>query len=376
MSAKGYRPTDDDRVTANTDILGDLPQRHAREDLIPIIARKSQNASNVDPIYFEYFQRIKTGRRCSCFEIETDPAGICPVCFGTGIVGGYNKRGTKTEVFDVTYPNVAAANVTPDYNHPTRPIFWSLVKSAVFGTVDFEVHLKSNIGVLDLLDIKDYQPAGTSISYYLRSPSETDFITLTDESLRVRLGQQKLLFRIEMKRVSPSAPLPKLVSIRMAYRLIANTEVRVNLPRVRESLTLEELGIYQSFSGQTFWLDNTLKNVSAEDWMYNTLDGTRWKITEVSDNKPHGILTSWDLTARLIHSQEGYYIVPLGKTVEKKLPEFVKSIQTDQEDQEFLLKSNANHLRKPGNRAETPTSDGPSVTVPGQPDVSTPKREV
>jgi hypothetical protein len=376
VSAKGYRPTDDDRVTANTDILGDLPQRHAREDLIPIIARKSQNASNVDPIYFEYFQRVKTGRRCSCFEIETDPAGICPVCFGTGIVGGYNKRGTKTEVFDVTYPNVAAANATPDYNQPTRPVYWSLIKSAVFGTIDFEVGLKTNIGVLDLLDIKDYQPTGTSIAYYVRSPSEADFTTLTEDSLRVRLGQQKLFFRVEMKRVSPVAQLPKLVSIRIAYRLIVNTEIRVNIPRVRESLALEEFGIYQSFSGQTFWLDNTLKNVSAEDWMYNTLDGTRWKVTEVSDNKPHGILTSWDLTARLIHSQEGYYIVPLGKTVEKKLPEFVKSIQTDQEDQDFFLKSNANHLRRPGNRAETSRSDGPHVTPPGQTDVSEPKREV
>lgn len=376
MSAKGYRPEDTDRVTANTDILGDLPQRHAREDLIPIIARKSQNASNVEPVYFEYFQRIKTGRRCSCFEIETDPAGICPVCYGTGIVGGYNKRGTKTEVFDVTFPNTACANTTPDYNQPTRPTYWSLVKSSVFGTIDFHLDLKQNIGQLDVLEIKDFAPVGTSINYYIRSPAEADFTSLTEEALQVRLGQRRLYFRIEMKRSSPAAALPKLVSIRFAYRLIVRTELRVNIPRVRESLTLEELGIYQSFSDQTFWLDNTLKNVSNEDWMYNTLDGTRWKIKEVSDNKPHGILTSWDLTARLVTASEKYYRVPLGKTVDKKLPEFVKSIQTDQEEDQFFLKSHENHLRTPGNRAETPRSDGPHVTTPGQTEVSEPKREV
>lgn len=376
MSAKVYRPEDADRVTANTDILGDLPQRHAREDLIPIIARKSQNASNVEPVYFEFFQRIKTGRRCSCFEIETEPSGVCKVCFGQGIVGGFNKRGTKTEVFDVTYPNTACANVAPDYSNPSRPIYWSLTKSATFGTVDFEMDIKQNLGQLDLFNIQDYTPEGTSIAYYVRSPSETDFSVLTEESLRVRLGQRRLFFRIEMKRASPRSSLPKLICMRIAYRLVTHTALRVNIPRVQESLTLEELGIYQSFSDQTFWLDNTLKNVSNEDWMYNTLDGTRWKIKVVSDNKPHGILTSWDLTARLILPIEGYALVPIGKTVDKKLPEFIKSIQTDQEQDQFFLKSHENHLRTPGNRAETSRSDGPHVTPPGQADVSEPKREV
>jgi len=376
VSARGHRPTDDDRVTANTDILGDLPQRHAREDLIPIIARKSQNASNVNPVYFEFFQRIKTGRRCSCFAVETEPAGICPVCFGTGIVGGYNKRGTKTEVFDVTYPNVSCANTSPDYNQPTRPIFWSLIKSAVFGTIDFEMYLRTNIGQLDLFEIRDFTPEGTEIQYYVRSPSETDFVALTESSLRIRLGQQKLLFRVIMKRRSPASLLPKLISIRIAYRLIKNTEIRIDIPRRQESLTLEEFGVYQSFSSQTFWADNTLKNVSTEDWMYSTIDGTRWKVIEVSDNRPHGILTSWDITARLVQNFESYAIVPLGKVVKDFLPEHVKSIQTDQETDEFLLKSNANHLRRPGYRAETPRADGPHVTPPGQTDVSEPKREV
>ena len=376
MSARGYKARDDDRVTANTDILGDLPQRHAREDLIPIIARKSQNASNVNPSYFEFFQRLKTGRRCSCFAVETEPAGICPVCYGTGICGGYSKRGTKTEVFDVTYPHVACANTSPDYNQPTRPIFWSLIKSSVYGTIDFDLTLRSNIGQLDLLEIKDFIPEGTDINYYIKSPAETAFSALNEASLKLRLGQQKLMFRVVMKRKSPKSPLPKLISIRIAYKLIQNTEVRIDIPRHQESLTLEEFGVYQSFSSQTFWLDNTLKNISTEDWFYNVLDDTRWKVIEVSDNKPHGILTSWDLTTRIIQNFEGYSRVPLGKVGKEFLPEQVKSIQTDQEADAFQLKSNANHLRKPGNRVEATKADGPYVTPPGQTDVSKPTREV
>lgn len=376
MSARGYRPMDDDRVSADTDILGDLPQRHAKEDLIPIIARKSQNASNVDPFYYEYFQRMKTGRRCSCFDVESEPSGVCKVCYGTGIVGGYNKRGTRTEVFDVTYPNVRCANTTPDYNNPTRPVFWSLIKSSVYGTLEFDIWLKTNVGIVDVLHIMDYQPQGTEIKYYIKSPSDLDFEELTEKSLGVRLGQNKLQFKVTMKRVSPSAPLPKLIGIRMAYRVLPRTEVRVNIPRTEENLTLEELGIIQSFSSKNFWIDTTLRNISTEDWFYNVLDGTRWKVTSVSDNKPMGILTSWDVTCRLVQNFERYAIVPIGKTIEKFLPTHIKSIQTDEEEDEFLLKSNANHLRRPGNRAETSRSDGPHVTVPGQTDADKPLREV
>ena len=376
MGANGYRPPDDDRVVSKTDILGDLPQRHAREHLIPIIARASQNASNVNPTYFEYFQRIKTGRRCSCWTVETEPAGICPCCFGTGVVGGYNKRGTKTHVFDVTHPKTSTANISPDYNQVTRPCYWSLIKSAVYGVMDFDFDIRKNIGVLDTLDIKDYSPEGTEINYWVKSPSETEYKRLTHEEIQCRLGQKRIQIRVEMKRVSPSSPLPKLVCIRVAYRIIPLTEIRVNIPRAQESLTLEELGIYQSFSSQSFWLDNTLKNISTEDWLYNTLDGTRWKVIESSDNKPHGILTSWDLTCRLIQSYESYSLIPIGKTVTSKLPEAVKSIQTDKELEDFVYKSDSNHLRKPGNRAQTSQPDGPYVTPPGQTDVSNKKREV
>jgi hypothetical protein len=87
-------------------------------------------------------------------------------------------------------------------------------------------------------------------------------------------------------------------------------------------------------------------------------------------------LTSWDLTCRLIQNFESYALVPLGQVVDRKLPEYVKSIQTDKEDEDFVYKSGHNHLRKPGHRAQTSQPDGPHVTPPGQTDVSEPKREV
>ena len=219
MGSQIYRPPDYDRVTSNTDILDDLPQRHAREELIPRIAKKSRNAVNVTPIYIEYFQRLKVGRRCSCWGVEDSPVGICKVCLGVGIVGGYNKRGTKTEIFDVTYPNVASINIKPDYGTPTRPIYWTLVDTATHGIITFNIPIMTNTGILDVLDIKDFQPTGTEIIYEIKAPNETNYVTLTESSITSRLSNSSIDFKITMTRVSPATKLPKLVAIRFSYKL-------------------------------------------------------------------------------------------------------------------------------------------------------------
>jgi hypothetical protein len=95
MPTNSYRPPSRDRIDANTDILGDNPQRIAREELIPRIAKKSANAANVAPHWMELFSRLRVGRRCSCFEVEDDASGACKICFATGVVGGYQKRDNK-----------------------------------------------------------------------------------------------------------------------------------------------------------------------------------------------------------------------------------------------------------------------------------------
>lgn len=375
MPIKGYRPPDQDRVTTDTDILDDLAMRHAKEDLLPMIAQKSRNALNCAPIYIEYYQRLKTGRRCSCFGIEIDPTGLCPVCFGTGVVGGYNKRGTKTEIFDATYPNVVTSNIQADYGAQTRPIYWSLVDTAVYGTIEYTVPINKNIGLVDVFDIRDYQPTGTEIQYFIRSDEETSFVELTREALEYRLNTSFLHFFIIMKRKTPATALPKLQLIRISYRLLRLTGLRADIPRMVESLTLEELGIYESFSSQSFFLDNTLKNCTTEDFIINTQDNTRWKVTEVNSNNPMNITLSWDLTCRKVQDFEPYAKVPAGLIDTTSVPsEFIRSIQTDKELAEGK-NLNPGHSRLPGQRGDLTSVDQKPVG-PGVANVSGPKREV
>lgn len=374
MPIKGYRPPDKDRVTTPTDVLDDLPMRHAKEDLLPMIAQKTRNAINVVPIYIEYFQRLKTGRRCSCFGVEADPTGLCPVCFGTGVVGGYNKRGTKTEIFDVTHPNVVTTNIQAEYGAQTRPIYWSLIDTAVYGTIEFSIPINSNIGLIDVFDISDYKPTGTDIQYFIRSENEVDFVELTRTSIEERLKTSFIHFLIVMKRKTPSTAVPKLQLIRFSYRLLRLTGLRADIPRRADSLTLEEFGIYESFSTQSFALDNTLKNCTTEDFIINLQDNTRWKVTEVKNNNPLNIILSWDLVCRKIQDFEPYAKVPEGLVDTSMLPaQFIRSIQTDKNITE-TQNLNPGHLRLPGHTGSLTSVDQKPVG-PGIADVGNPRRE-
>jgi hypothetical protein len=367
MSAKSYKAPDTSYVATNTDILEDFPHRRAREELLPRIAKKAHNATNVIPIWVEFFQRLKSGRRCSCWSVEEDPKGLCKVCFGTGIVGAYNKRGTKTEVIDVTYPNVAAVNVEIDYAQPTRPINWTLNDTAVFGSLEFSLPITQNVGILDVLQINDYQPEGTIILYCIKTPLEATFVELTEESLQSRLHNDTIQFKIVMKRRTPAAPLPKLQNIRICYKLLRITAVKADIPRITESLTLEEFGIYESWTTSHYYLDNTIKNITTEDFLINLMDGTRWKIIDVSDNKPLGILTSWDITCRKVQQFDNYTAVPAGVLDTSLLPpDYIRSSQTDAE----LLGQHKDTTtigdRKPGHRTFTTVvySDADGTGVP------------
>ena len=98
-----------------------------RDQLAPRIQTKSANAVLTDRRYFLYYRRRRTGRRCSCFLTETSPENQCPICVGTGIVGGFDKFGTITEILDYTTPNLIMVNVEPNFKEDTRPVYLKLI---------------------------------------------------------------------------------------------------------------------------------------------------------------------------------------------------------------------------------------------------------
>ena len=105
-----------------SEVLQENHREVADKQLIPRIIARNRQAILVDPHHFHFFQRKKQGRRCSCFQVETSPDGLCQVCFGTGVVAGYEKFGTVSDMYDVSFPRIRAVNV-PNFSYPaTTPV--------------------------------------------------------------------------------------------------------------------------------------------------------------------------------------------------------------------------------------------------------------
>lgn len=303
----------EERTDTVTDVIGDNAQTQVREVLAPKIAKLSRNALNVTPVQFLFFQAMKSGRRCSCWGVVDDPNARCVICMGTGIVGAYQKYGTATYVFDSTAQNVRCINVAPDYLTPTRPIAYALVPTATFGYLETEIEIRQNINILDSLQIWARQSATSFVEVQIKSPTDADYLDLTEAVLAARLGFRKLSLRVVFRRVTPNDPIPALAGIRITYQVRPNTIIKVDIPRVAESKTLEDFGIFNSATSQSFFLDQTLKSITTEDFFYCVLDGTRWKIIEVKANELVGINTSWDLVCRLVQNYEPMQLCPVGK---------------------------------------------------------------
>ncbi len=98
----------------------------------------------------------------------------------------------------------------------------------------------------------------------------------------------------------------------MRAKLIEDLKVRVDIPRDRESITLAEIGIYDSFQTITAYFDSTVQKVGVEDFVFRCRDQELWKVVDSSPNRPLDILTSHDVSLRLVQTFEPYVRVPIG----------------------------------------------------------------
>lgn len=297
--------------TSGTDVKGDAPYQIAQQQLLPRIANRSRNAVKVNRQDFFFFQRKQAGRRCSCFSIEQSAAGDCNICFGTGFVGGYDKYGCETEIVDVTRPGLRLIGVEPNYGSRTRPVLFGLIDGATRGFIECDIDLRSNVRLVDVLQLRDSvsdRRAASTKLFVLAGPS---WVPMTDAVLSTLLGNQRLTVRIELTRRLVTTDSPLVSHLLIRYRKLDKPRIIADIPRRRKSIVLEEFGISDRFEVINLVLSDEPRSVATEDFFVLLSEGTRWKVIDESENKPGGILTSHDVSARLINSWEPYAQVPL-----------------------------------------------------------------
>ena len=307
----------DNHVFDKTQAKEDFPHEVALKDLVPRIQSRARDALAVDRVDTLFFQRKLTGRRCSCFIVESSPDGQCQICFGTGIVGGYSKFGTTDLTIDVTHPSLRCVNVRPLFELNARPVLLGLDDTALLGSVEADVEIRQSLGIADVFKLVVSTTSITqnnSIEAFVRSADETDFVPVTYASLNAVIGSQKLTFRFEFSRATLSDSNPIMSHFFLRSKLVDDLRIRVDIPRDRESITLAEFGIYDSWQTITAFFDSSVPKVGVEDFVFRCRDQELWKVVDSSPNRPLNILTSHDTTLRLVQTFEPYVNVPVGQT--------------------------------------------------------------
>ncbi len=311
MGSRFYRPKRDDRVSVGHEVLRPHAHNIAVQQLIPRLAVENQIALETISIPMFFYAKIRGGRRCSCFDIEASPASMCRSCYGTGFVGGYDKYGTYTEVFDVTHPSIRSYNVIADYTRRTRPRHFVLIPGATDGYVVARMPIRTNVGELDHVFAMTEIPPGSAITPYVKAPGDTEWVPFSSAAITQRLFNPWIDFRVDFSRSSPIATSPRFGLLFIRYNQLVDRTIRANIPRTAKSNMLQEFGVTDNWEAQHFWLDNTLRSITTEDWVAHVNENTRWKINTVNEFAPEDLLVAWDLDTRLIHPYESQVLFPL-----------------------------------------------------------------
>ena len=216
-------------------------------------AAESEQASKPVRQVFHYYRRKRSGRRCSCFDVETSPDGFCQICFGSGYVGGWDMHGCRAELIDVTHPNLKLVNVEADFERGIRPTPFSLKAGHKTGFVETEIEIVRSVKLVQALHLYVGQKRkGVAVEAFVKRPTETTWVPLTELSLSLRLDAAKLQFRIELSRQSTGLPSPTLSHLMFRYQLIPDVRMYGDMNLAEESFELGELGFTDAFSTISF----------------------------------------------------------------------------------------------------------------------------
>jgi len=284
----------------------------ARKNLVPMIAGRTANALKVDPVEVLYFQRKRSGRRCSCFNGgDSSPDGLCQVCWGTGLVIGFEKYGTRSAMIDVTHPNLKMVNVHPAYELHTRPVMFVLDNEALDGYIEATVPLLKGTGVLDCVQLLNQVDPNSAVTAQVRGDTEGSFVDLTNDAVEARLlSYNALVFRILLGRADFTIAPPVASHLFIRYNLKEDLLLIADQPRQTESIALQEFGIFEQFSSISFVFGPDFNVFSNNDFFVRLRDNRRFKIIEVQKNEPLGITTSTDVQARLVQDYDVYARIP------------------------------------------------------------------
>jgi len=320
MTAKTYRHAKPWREVDGSEVFDNLtPRTIAQLQTYPAMRNeRNPRAMDGEHVEVQFYQQIRSGRRCSCWADNTNPSGSCEVCYGVGIVGGFVKFGTFAWLLEATTPNVTLNNVDI-FSVNDGPEVFALVEGATYGELIVRADLQGHYGPVDHLQAIDFPGDNGEIAFFIRTPAHTNWEPLRgigyqtcDHQTLTKLTDlfnqpQRFDIKVTFARPSIEADTPMLqkLAIRLLRTPDATTVIKANRPRGTHALALSEIGIVDEWSTERWWLDSlTLANITDLDWFVEIKRDVRWKCTDTDKFAPQDEHLSWDITVRKVQDYE------------------------------------------------------------------------
>jgi hypothetical protein len=282
---------------SSTDHKIDHVHEVTRDQLAPRIQTLSANAVLSDRREFLYYRRKRTGRRCSCYYQESSPDNGCPICIGTGIVGGYEKYGTITEVLDYTHPDLITVNVEPNFDEDTRPVYMRLKEGCSRGYMEAKIDIRHNIGLVENFML--FQPIYNRGTRIIAIDPFGSWAVITEkEHLVPFLDKDWIRLRIEFE---AGDERPLISHFLLRYQIRDSLVVYGDIPRAEEDFVGIETGVFEAYQEiAIFFAAKPVTRFRNEDVLYRCRDGRMFKLVVVNENVVAGVLTSTDVRARYV----------------------------------------------------------------------------
>jgi hypothetical protein len=305
---------DGDRIYTRTDhMVGSA--RDIALGLIKQVAQMTDNSLSIDTRWFYYYKRRTVGRRCSCALGEnSSPSSTCTICYNTGIVGGYDKYGTRAETVDSTYPELDLVNIRTDAS--ILPASFVLEDDATRGIIRATIPVSTNAGYVDAFAIS----SKGNVTVRIRPTGTNVWSTASSAVLATMLNSRSIDLEVQLDRDRTSDKSPVFLKTYIRYGLLPKTEIRLpgDIPPNTESVSLQEYGYDEQFGTIQITMgssganrSNRITTFTIDDFLYYIERGRHWKITEVKPNYALGFFTSFDLTARWVQAYEAYKKFPI-----------------------------------------------------------------
>jgi hypothetical protein len=301
-------------VFTRTDHMGDNPRRIGLE-LVRAVGKMTDNALNVDTRWFYYYKRKSVGRVCTCCSGEHNaPNAKCVICYGTGIVGGFDKYGTRSETIDFSFDNFTTMNVTTKAD--SLPVSFVLEDGAKYGTITCFLNIHKNQKVIDSF----FVTSKGNVQVSFRREGEAVWKEASKDQLAKDLDPGRIEFMITMRRDHASHPSPIFLKLYLRYAVLPQSEmmIRGDIPTNTETVSLQEYGMDEQLGTIQLVMGSAgqkklvqLTTFTIEDFVYYIEKGKYWKFTEVKPNFALGFYSSFDITARYVQSYEMYRRFPI-----------------------------------------------------------------